>query len=58
MVAKGDIFHNPATSIPKSDPKLIRIDFDVEETGARKSHTKGLHKRNGLVINHVGGKGA
>ena len=53
---KGDIFHNPTTSIPRSDPKLHRIDFDIEETGARKSHISGIHSKNQNSISHVKGK--
>lgn len=55
MAAKGDIFHNPTSSVPKSDPKIERIDFDKEDFGARKSHINGLHKKNGYTIGHVKG---
>ena len=55
-VSKGDIFHNPTTSIPTSDPKIHRIDFDIEETGARKSHISGIHNKNANSISHVKSK--
>ena len=53
---KGDIFHNPTTSIPMSDPKIHRIDFDIEETGARKSHISGIHNKNQNSISHIKSK--
>lgn len=55
-VSKGDLFHNPSTTIPKSDPKIHRIDFDTEETGARKSHISGIHSKNENAISHVKSK--
>ena len=54
-VAKGDVFHNPTSSIPRSDPKIHRIEFETEETGARKSHIAGVHKKNQNDIAHVKG---
>ena len=53
---KGDIFHNPTTTIPMSDPKIHRIDFDIEETGARKSHISGIHNKNQNSISHIKSK--
>jgi hypothetical protein len=55
-VKSGDVFHNPTTSIPTSDPKIHRIDFDTEETGARASHIKGLHSKNQNAISHIKSK--
>ena len=53
---KGDIFHNPTTSIPMSDQKIHRIEFDTEETGARKSHISGIHNKNANSISHIKSK--
>ncbi len=41
------------TAIPKSDPQVIRVPFDENEMGARKSHMPKLPK-NFATIRHVG----
>lgn len=48
-----DLFHDGRKTIPKSDPKVDRIEFDKEEIGARKSHLKGIKFKNDHVISHV-----
>ena len=50
-----DIFHNPRKEIPKSDSRIERIDFDVSEMGARKSHIRGALPKNDSSIVHVSG---
>jgi len=53
-VSKADIFQEGRKSIPTSDPKVERIDWDKEDIGARKSHISGAHKKNSYGIVHVG----
>ncbi len=48
-----DIFQESRSTIPKSDPRVERIDFDKEDIGARKSHTSGAHKKNNYSIKHI-----
>ena len=54
-MAKADIFQEGRKSIPESDPRVERIDWDKEDIGARKSHISGAHKKNGYAIKHVNG---
>ena len=49
-----DIFKNTTKSIPKSDPKVSRIEFDESQLGARKSHTSKIVKKNENTIKHIG----
>ena len=44
------------TSIPKNDPQIIRVPFEENEMGARKSHIPKLSKNFGK-IKHVGNEG-
>lgn len=48
-----DIFGSLPTSIPKSDSRIIRPDFEKQDMGARKSNMPKLSK-NGMTIVHVG----
>lgn len=49
------IWQDPTKSIPRSDPKVRRIDFDKNDIGARKSHTNNtVHKATEQGIQHVG----
>lgn len=48
-----ELFEESRNSIPKSDPKVERIEFDKEDIGARKSHISGLVKKNSYTIRHV-----
>ena len=52
-MSKADIFQEGRKSIPTSDPKVERIDWDKEDIGARKSHTPGAHRKNGYTLVHV-----
>lgn len=54
-MAKTDIFHDTTSTIPKSDARIARIDFDKEDLGARKSHTSGIHRKNSYAIQHIKG---
>lgn len=51
----ADIFHNPMKSIPRSDPRVERIDLTKSDLGARPGHVKGLHKKNDNSIVHTKG---
>lgn len=46
------IFGSLPTSIPKDSKEVIRVAFDEQEMGARKSHLPKFQK-NRLVISHV-----
>lgn len=50
-----NIFNEPAKSIPRSDSRVIRIEFDKSDIGARKSHISGVASKNGNTIKHVAG---
>lgn len=53
------IFQNPTSTLPENDPRIIRVPFDEQDLGARKSHLPSSSEiRNGRSIRHVGGKGA
>lgn len=54
MPVKGSIFQNPTTTLPESDPRIIRVPFDQQEMGARKSHLPGPSDiSNKMTIRHV-----
>lgn len=60
MAIKGakilsDSGHGGTSTIPMSDSRVHRIDFDVSELGARKSHTGKINMKNGNGIQHVKG---
>lgn len=48
-----NIFQNNASSIPKEDAQIIRIDMDKSDIGGRKSHLPAQDKAMELSINHV-----
>lgn len=50
-----DIFQDKTKSIPRSDSKVERIEFDKSDMGARKSHISGCIKKNDMSIRHVKG---
>lgn len=54
-MAKSDIFQDSTKSIPRSDARVIRVAFDCEEIGARKSHISGIAPKNDNSIKHVKG---
>lgn len=47
-----DIFGNLPSNIPKSDKRIVRVDFEQQEMGARKSNMPKVEK-NGQPIVHV-----
>ena len=51
----ANIFKDNTSTIPKSDPKVSRIELDKSDFGARKSHISGIHKKNSNTIQHVKG---
>lgn len=48
-------FHDSTSTVPKSDPKIERIEFDKSDLGARKSHLGMIKHGNPYVIKHVKG---
>ena len=53
MSQKSDIFQDPTKSVPKSDPRIVRVPLEQEELGARTSHIAGIHKSNDMTVKHV-----
>jgi len=47
-----EIFGSLPTSVPKDSRDVVRVAFDEQEMGARKTHIPRLGK-NRLVISHV-----
>ena len=52
-----DIFKNPTTKIPTSDPQIVRVDMEQQDIGGRKSHLPPKHVESDLSITHVPGNG-
>lgn len=52
-MAKSDIFQESRRTVPRSDARVVRVDFDKSDLGARKSHTSGLAPKNDYSIQHV-----
>ena len=51
----ASIFQDDTKSIPKNDSRVVRVPFDKEDIGARKSHIKGLAAKNNYGIQHIKG---
>ncbi len=47
------IFQDPTKSIPRGDSRIVRPELDKSDIGARKSHTRGVLKKNENDIKHV-----
>lgn len=52
---KSDLFQDSTKSIPRTDPRIHRIEFDKSDIGARKSHLSGAAPKNSNTIQHVKG---
>lgn len=51
---KSNLFENSQTTLPENDPRVVRIEFDKNDLGARKSHLpKNIKNDNSIV--HVKG---
>ncbi len=50
-----DLFQNNTKTLPKNDARVVRIDMDKSDLGARKSHIGGVVKKNDNVIRHTKG---
>ena len=48
-----DIFKSPTTTIPKSDPMIVRVDMEQQDIGGRKSHLPPGSKSDDMTITHV-----
>lgn len=57
-MAKGDIFQNPRTEIPKNSPNITRVDMETSDLGARKSHVPKASANKDMSIVHVGRSGS
>lgn len=51
----ADIFGNMPSSVPKNDSRIIRVDFEEQAMGARKSLVPKLPKNNQPIV-HVSGR--
>jgi hypothetical protein len=51
-----DLFQDPTTKIPKSDPNIVRVDMEEQEIGGRKSHLPREKTGPTMTIEHVPNK--
>lgn len=51
----ANIFEDKTKTIPKHDGRIVRVEFDKQDLGARKSHISGLAPKNENSIRHVKG---
>lgn len=53
-----NIFTGPSSRLPKSDPKILRVDMETSDIGARRKQlAKAGSRKSNLSVQHVGGKG-
>lgn len=51
-----NIFHDPTKKLPEKDPRIVKIDFETSDLGARKSHLPtSAQVKNSNSIDHVKG---
>jgi len=48
-----DMFGNLPSSVPKDDPKIVRVNLTQADMGARASHLPKLMKNEKISIKHV-----
>jgi hypothetical protein len=53
-----DIFRDPSKSLPKKDEQIVRVDFEEQQIGARKSHMPKSMTADRMAINHVPNAGS
>lgn len=53
-----DIFRNPAKSLPKSDPQIIRVGMKENEIAGRTGHVPTEPMGGGMAISHVPNAGS
>lgn len=46
-------FMNSQKTLPKQDSQIVRVDFEVEEIGGRKSNMPSTEKNSKLAVKHV-----
>lgn len=52
----ANIFHDPTKKLPDNDPRIVKIDMDKSDLGARKSHLPtSAQVKNSNSIDHVKG---
>jgi hypothetical protein len=51
----SSIFQNPTTTVPKKDARIVRIDFQTSELGARRAHMPKNAGKNDYAIQHTKG---
>ena len=51
-MAKSDIFQDPTKTLPKNDPRIVRVPMDTDEMSARKSSLP-TSVRNDNNIRHI-----
>lgn len=57
MAVQGSIFQDPTSSIPKSDPQIVRVDMEQLDVAGRKSHLPNANKATNMSVTHVAGNG-
>lgn len=57
-MANTSIFQDPTKALPKKDEQIVRVDFEQQDLGARKSHMPGNVKSGALSISHVPNAGS
>lgn len=53
-----DVFRNQTRKIPKSDPRVVRVDMTEADIGGRKSHMPNAEKSDKMSISHVPNAGS
>ena len=48
-----NLWQNPTKTLPKSDSRISRVEFDKSDLAARKSHISGIAPKNDETIKHV-----
>ena len=53
-----NIFQDPTKALPKKDEQIVRIDFEQQDIGGRKSHIPNVGKSSTMAIQHVPNAGS
>lgn len=58
MARNNSIFQNTTSEVPENDPRIIRVPFDEQQLGARKSNLPtSADIKNTMSVRHVNAKG-
>ena len=53
-----NIFQDPTKSLPKKDDQIVRVDFEEQQIGGRKSHIPNVKTSGQLTIQHIPNSGS